>query len=361
MHPSRSRFKWAWIIYGSIGQRTGGYIYDRIIIEYLRAQGDEVHIVSLPPEPLSEKASALGLVARIHRLRPDAVVGDELCYRELSIALSWLPQTLVRAVLVHHLHAWETEEPALQRARIHTEQRALMHSDLLITTSPFTHERLLQLDGLPPCHTVEPGADRLPILSIPRQPDGKHRLISVGSLIPRKRQLELLFAFEKAGVAGAELVLVGDFYRDFAYFDRIRAALRSSAYLQRHVILRGLVSDLELSELFSSSDGLILASSLEGYGMVLSEATFAGTPILCTRAGAPERRLRHGAEAWVCDTSDELPHAIQTFLSNAPLREHMRSCAREQKPRLPTWQKAGSHLRSLLAEAVQRRRSESSG
>ena len=36
------------IIYGSIDTLSGGYMYDRMMVEYLRAQGDTVEIISLP-------------------------------------------------------------------------------------------------------------------------------------------------------------------------------------------------------------------------------------------------------------------------------------------------------------------------
>src|SRR5215216_4180721 len=36
------------IIYGSIDTLSGGYLYDRKLVEYLRAQGDTVEIISLP-------------------------------------------------------------------------------------------------------------------------------------------------------------------------------------------------------------------------------------------------------------------------------------------------------------------------
>ena len=62
--------KIAWIVYGSLEQVSGGYIYDRLIVEQLRALGDSVTVVSLTP-------GATDLPA----LSPsdfDVVVGDAL-------------------------------------------------------------------------------------------------------------------------------------------------------------------------------------------------------------------------------------------------------------------------------------------
>src|SRR5215510_9458402 len=35
------------VIYGSLNTLSGGYLYDRKLVEYLRAQGDAVEIISL--------------------------------------------------------------------------------------------------------------------------------------------------------------------------------------------------------------------------------------------------------------------------------------------------------------------------
>src|SRR6266542_5380623 len=40
--------KLGFVIYGSLNTLSGGYLYDRKLVEYLRAQGDTVEIISLP-------------------------------------------------------------------------------------------------------------------------------------------------------------------------------------------------------------------------------------------------------------------------------------------------------------------------
>ncbi len=36
------------VIYGSLDTLSGGYMYDRMLVDYLRAEGDTVEIISLP-------------------------------------------------------------------------------------------------------------------------------------------------------------------------------------------------------------------------------------------------------------------------------------------------------------------------
>ena len=41
--------KIAWVLYGSLEQRTGGTIYDAEVVRGLRRAGDEVQVVSIEP------------------------------------------------------------------------------------------------------------------------------------------------------------------------------------------------------------------------------------------------------------------------------------------------------------------------
>ena len=85
-HPQRI----AWVIYGALEQVTGGYIYDRLVVERLRELGDQVTVVSLTPgAPLPELDAAAY----------DAVVGDELCFRDLLPLFQQVP-TLRRVLLI---------------------------------------------------------------------------------------------------------------------------------------------------------------------------------------------------------------------------------------------------------------------
>ena len=40
--------KIGFVIYGSLDTVSGGYLYDRKLVEYLHAQGDTVEVISLP-------------------------------------------------------------------------------------------------------------------------------------------------------------------------------------------------------------------------------------------------------------------------------------------------------------------------
>lgn len=346
----------AWIVYGALEQITGGYIYDRLVVERLRAQGDVVEVVSLDPAPTSRALSGLALARRLARLDPAVVVGDELCFPELLPAFAALPRRIARVLLVHHLSAWELQ-PGPRRAAIALEEAAVIRlCDAHIATSATTAARLRREHGLARVDVAAPGADRLPLRPRVRRDDGPLRLTFVGSFIPRKRLLELLAAFERVGDVHATLTLIGDATRDPVYAERVRRAIDGSAFLRARVTTPGVLDDDALADALSVTDALVLPSSLEGYGMVLTEAVRAGVPVLAARVGAIGEVVQDGAEALLWDDGEGLVRALSRFLSDATLRAGMSRAAVVRSAALPGWDHTAAAVRAVLARVAPRAR-----
>ncbi|MGK3986875.1 glycosyltransferase family 4 protein [Sorangium sp. So ce136] len=349
----------AWIVYGALDQITGGYIYDRLVVERLRARGDAVEVVSLDPAPLSRALAGLALARRLARVDPDVIVGDELCFPELGPAFAALPRRIARVLLVHHLSAWELP-PGPRRAALALQETAVLRlCDAHLATSETTAARLRREHGVERVDVAPPGADRLPLR--PRaggsdRPGGALRLTFLGSFIPRKGLLELLAAFERIGSPRATLALVGDAARDPAYAGRVRAAIAGSAFLRARVVVPGVLGDDALAAELAATDALVLPSLLEGYGMVLTEAVRAGVPVLAARAGAIAEVVEDGAEALLWDDGEGLVRSLSRFLEDGALRASMSRAAVVRSAALPTWDGAATAVRAALARAAGPRR-----
>src|SRR5512133_624112 len=151
----------AWVIYGSIEQPTGGYLYDYLIVEQLRQKGVVVRIESIEP---SDPDRVPKLLESLRRNKDDAIVGDGLCAPELVEVFEHLSSAR-RVLLLHHLKSWELElDPSECHLIKVAECRAMAASDRVVATSQTTARRILQ--QYPDCaaHVVEPGADRLKVL-----------------------------------------------------------------------------------------------------------------------------------------------------------------------------------------------------
>ncbi|HSO40388.1 MAG TPA: glycosyltransferase, partial [Labilithrix sp.] len=240
----------AWVLHGDLAQRTGGTIYDAEVVRGLRAAGDDVHVVSLPQA---------GLARRLRALAPDVVVGDELCFRELVVLFPRLRSARTkRVLLVHHLTAWESEIPPLRR-RVYgvIESLAVRVSDRIVTTSETTRRRLVAEGARTPISVVLPGADRLARGERGERGERGTRFVFLGSIVSRKRVLELLRAFASGAAARGHLLLVGSTTRDAAYVREVHDLVARLGLTER-VTLAGEVDEPGVAEALASADVLVM-------------------------------------------------------------------------------------------------------
>ena len=335
----------AWIVYGALEQRTGGYIYDAAIAYRLRAAGDAVEIVSI-----AAGSDPAHLAHRLSDGHYDAIVGDALAARELGGALPKCAGRAARVLLVHHLTSWEHEVQNAQALR-EEEARAIATSDHLVATSAWTAARLSGEYGRA-CDVVMAGSDRLERLERPRAAAGRVILTFVGSIVPRKRLSLLLEAVDRAN-PNLELRVIGDPTRDPAHAASIRNCLERRPSLRKRVAMLGLVDDRVLARELALADALVLPSSLEGYGMVLSEALHAGVPVIAARMGPLSEIVGSGECALLFDgDADRLAELLTRFASEPLLRERMRAAAEERALFLPNWDEAAAAFRTVLTRAV---------
>ena len=180
---------------GNLETPTGGYIYDRMVIEGLRASGWHVDVVSLGegfPVPVeSTRRRALDLLASL--AHPCPVIIDGLAYGVLPEARHHLHPANPIVALVHHPLALETGTTASQAQLLRaSETLALSFAAHVIVTSPSTGRELTQHyqvdeDNLT---VICPGTDRAKHLASP----GAHphlNMLSVGAIVPRKGFISL--------------------------------------------------------------------------------------------------------------------------------------------------------------------------
>ncbi len=358
LEASSAKDQWtvqvAWVIYGSLDQATGGYVYDRLIVRELLRMGHRVAIVSLDP----------GARGRELRSEPalrgaDVIVVDGLCTPDVCAALEALLGARI-VLLVHHLSSWEVERTGSRQGHEHqraAEKELLERADHWVTTSRATAARLVQEhDAATQVSIVPPGADRLRRAPRAEPTSDVLRLLSVGALIPRKRILSLLAAVESCRFEGLMLRIVGDDQRDMTYAGQVDAAIAASPRLRSRVCRLGAVDDARLALEFSVADFLVLASSLEGYGMVLTEARAAGLPQIVARSAALPEVRRDGDDMVVFDGETELAKVLEELGKSAVWRRKLASAAAARIPSLRTWSTAGAAFEEVLQATARQSR-----
>lgn len=155
-----------------------------------------------------------------------------------------------------------------------------------------------------------------------------HRLLAVGSLIPRKRHDLLLraFALARRRIPKLRLQIVGAGPDE----NKLRNLAETLA-VDEVVKFRGHVTNAEVGEIMRSSDVLVHAATHESFGVAVAEAWLCGLPVVTTRCGGVVNDLWPGAGLIVeHDDPARFAIAIEAVLegSDIGLREEIAAVAR---------------------------------
>ncbi len=343
------------VVPGSIHQLTGGYIYDKWIIEELGRLSYQVHLHELSGSFPFVSSVAKKEASRIWKESLGLIIADGLALPAFysSLKNDNFGQAKIIA-LVHHPLALETgltlEESDILKKE---ESAALGKVDRIIVTSPNTAQELLQYKlPFPKIGVVNPGVVKLGARSFSEPPPKKSKtieLLCVASLVPRKGHLLLVEALAELKDLNWKLICVGNLTRDPLYAQKIQNSILKHQ-LEKRICLVGEKKFSELNQCYEEADVFVLASHYEGYGMVLSEAMVAGLPIVATTGGAIKDTVPKEAGVLVPPgNSQELAQVLRRIICDQKLREQLREGARQAGKALSTWSEAGK----LFAEEIE--------
>lgn len=340
---------------GDINTVTGGYIYDRRLLEELRAAGREMQLVTLPdsfpfPSP-PEMDAAIGALQALPANCP--VIIDGLAYGALDPARVGLIRAPIVA-LVHHPLALESGLPQdVQDYLWRTERDNLRHAAQIIVPSPHTREILTERYDVPAAriHVALPGIDLpAPVASV--APQGAPLILSVGILHPRKGHDVLIDALALIADQEWHAEIVGNPWEK-GHSDALQDRIRQAGLTGR-INLAGRVSDEALEQLYRQASIFALATRYEGYGIVFNEALVHGLPIVSCRTGAVPDTVPAAAGLLVArDDATAFAGALRTLLTDQAMRSGMANAARRAGARLSSWGEtariAGLALDSAMA------------
>lgn len=322
---------------GDITTLTGGYIYDRRMVQGLRDQGRHVDVLALPdsfPTPSdSDMRQALDALQALPADRP--VIIDGLAFGALD------PQGVaaIRApivAMIHHPLAQESALPAdLADHLWRTERANLAHAHHVMVPSPHTRDMLVDRYDVPADRitVARPGTDR------PEQPattQDPPLILSVGILHPRKGHDVLIAALAALADLDWQAVIVGNPW-DAAHVADLQAQIAASG-LGGRLELAGRVEADRLADLYRKASIFALATRYEGYGIVFDEALSHGLPIVSTRAGAVPGTVPADAGLLVApDDAPALAQALRRMLTDPAERAARAAAAARAGAALPGW------------------------
>jgi len=361
------------ILYGSLDTLSGGYLYDRMLVQALEEAGHRVILFSLPwrsyPRHLTDNWRP-SWRARLLAAPVDLWLQDELNHPSLF----WFNRTLRTrhpapvVSIVHHLRSSEAHPRPLPVLYRWIERMYLASVDAFLVNSHTTLATVRDLFAatrnrkplLRPAHVAYPAADHLPA-----QPEidaeaiaaralltNRLRVLFVGNLIPRKGVHLLLDALARVG-EGIELTIVGnlDSYNDYANFlQRKVHTLR----LHSQVRFTGRVNEAALVSLYRSHH-VFAAPSYEGFGIAYLEAQRFGLPVIALTIGAASEVVIDGRTGVLVKPGDSaaIAAALQRFSSDRNLLLAMGLAARLRYTLHPTWEESmGAAVRWLESTAT---------
>jgi glycosyltransferase involved in cell wall biosynthesis len=351
----------ALVLYGSLDFISGGFLYDRMLVEYLRRRGEEVEIISLPwrsyPAGLLDNFSP-GLARRLKSLRADIILQDELAHPSL-FGLNRRLQGRGRppvVAIVHHLRCSEAR-PAWHNSFYRlVEHRYLASVNAFIVNSRTTQKTVETLVGRDkPSVLAYPGANRFAVrltrkdLAVRAYAPGPLRLLFVGNVIPRKGLHTLLAALALLPRKNWRLTVVGSLEADAAYARQIQHQI-AAAGVGGQVTFTGVLEKDNLAARLAESHVLAVPSSYEGFGIVYLEGMAFGLPALATTAGGAEEIITSGRDGFLVPPGDTeaLAGHLRTLMDHRDLLLAMSLAAQDRFAAHPTWENAGTAVHKFL-------------
>lgn len=343
-----------WIVPGPLDQRTGGYIYDRRIVEGLLAQGKAVEVHELPGRfPDADEAAIQAAGAALDRIGGGLTVIDGLALPAFERHAAGLPKHWIG--LIHHPLSMETGLSKADAARMASiEGRMMRRATKLIVTSPGTRRDLRSFDIDPADVTViTPGVEPA-ALARGSGGEGPAQLLTVGSLTRRKGHLTLLAALADIVDLDWRFDLVGSAAWDPDHAEEIARSIDDLG-LAKRVTLAGEQDEGGLAGFYDQTDIFVLASHHEGYGMVLSEALARGLPVVSTTAGAIPETVPAGAGRLVPPGDvDALAKALRLLLTDREAYRDLADGAAEARENLMSWDEASGQFAAVLDQVIPR-------
>jgi glycosyltransferase involved in cell wall biosynthesis len=349
------------MIYSTLDTLSGDHLYDRMLVEHLRRQGDKVEVISLPwrnyVKHLGDNFSKLRLQG-LRQASLDVLLQDELNHPSLF----WLNRQLRSSVdypilsIVHHLRCSEARPAWQNRFYRWVERHYLSSVDGFIFNSHTTRTVVEELVGSSRRAIVAyPGGDRLRPNVTPDQvverahQTGPLRILFIGNLIPRKGLHILLGGLAHLPQGTWQLEVAGSLAMDLSYAHSIQRQIAESG-LTAQVTLCGPLFDSDLAARLAHSHLLAVPSSYEGFGITYLEGMGFGLPAIATTAGAASEIIAHGQDGFLVPPDDPtaLAHYVDYLRQDRERLAQMGLAALKRYRDHPTWNDTTEHIRQFL-------------
>ncbi len=349
------------VIYGDINTVSGGYLYDRKLVEHLRENGDEVSVISLSQQSYFKALCSNAIpevFTKTSANKFDVVIQDELVHPSFWTINNTLKKHL-NCPVIALVHLLKSAEPAprymsfIYRA---FEKRYLQSVDGLIVNSNETLDkaRMLLNNTLPPVVTAVPCGNNFLIKSseqaISRSyEDHKLKLLFVGNISRQKNLHVVIEAMSEINDDRIILTVIGKEDIDLRYLKKIKKIIKSRGLSER-IHFKGQLGGEALKEQYCNHDVFVLPSVNEAYGIVFLEAMQFSLPVLGCSSGGAKEIIEDGENGFLIQPDDSftLAEKIRILHEDKTLIQRMSNYSRQKYIQHPVWKQSIDKIRTFL-------------
>ncbi len=348
--------KIGFVIYGSLDTVSGGYLYDRKLAEYLRAQGDVVELISLP-----WRNYAAHLTDNLNFRLPrdlDLIIEDELNHPSLLFA-NREPHPCPVVSLVHHLRCSELRPKWQNDLYRVVEKKYLQSVDGFVFNSRTTEGIVNSLTEMSkPSVVAYPPTDRFGGEVISEQEirerakSDELRILFLGNVIYRKGLHTLLKAVKRQR-SNVIVDVVGGLTAEPRYaYEMERYVLTHG--LSSSVTFHGALNNEPLVEMYKQAHVMVVPSSYEGFGIVYLEGMGFGLPAIGTTAGAAGEVITHGKDGYLIEPDDDviLAELIGELATDQEKLLRLSLNAVKRYKSQPRWEETAREIRAFLCRMI---------
>ena len=336
---------------GDIKSATGGYAFDRRVIDLLPHFGIAIRHLQLPASYPNPTAGDLAATERLIASTPEdaTLLVDGLAFGAMPANVADCGGRRVIAV-IHHPLFLETGMPHARKVELRaSETAALERADHVVVTSRATARILSDELALDPSKVTvaEPGTDPASRATGTGSP---LHLLAVGAISPRKNYELLIEALVPLGDIDWRLTIAGALDRHPQAAEALKAKIQMAGFDDR-VTLAGKVVPATLDRFYESADLFVSASLFEGYGMVLAEAMARGLPIVTSTGGAAGDTARRSFALHVAPGNVvDMTNALRRALTDKKLRDDLADAAWDAGRTLPTWHETARRIAAVILD-----------
>lgn len=355
------------VIYGSLDQRSGGYLYDRQLVKELQKTGDQLDIISIPRRSYARNIYdnfSRDLWTQLSHGDFDLLLQDELNHPSLFAHNRRLQRTRRTPIvtIAHHLKSKEDGSRPLQWLYERVERAYLNTLDGVICNSQVTRRTVQALSDVS-THVMLPGRDHIKAdmseedIVAKAMQGGPLRLLFLGNLIRRKSAHTLLDALEDLPQSSWRLRIVGDHRVDERYTHFLNRRI-STLGSEENVRIVGPLSADNVVEELKIANVLVIPSQYEGFGIAYLEAMGFGVVPVATTAGGASELVKHEENGFLVDPGnvEGLTRIIQGVSLDRNRLCRLSLSASQTYHAHPTWaqgaDKVGDYLKEILNAKV---------